>query len=40
MTETATTTGMLTGIAQLEPPLRAQMPAGRRAARLPAAVVR
>lgn len=39
MTETATVTGMLAAIAALEPLLRTEMPAGRRAARLPAPVV-
>jgi alkylation response protein AidB-like acyl-CoA dehydrogenase len=39
MTETASVTGMLAAIATLDPLLRAEMPAGRRAARLPAPVV-
>lgn len=39
MTETATLTAMLAAIARLEPLLRAEMPAGRRAARLPGPVV-
>ena len=39
MTELPTLSAMLAAITRLEPLLRAQMPAGRRAARLPAPVV-